>query len=110
MVLCAVSVVLVMSPWWIRNARTYGRFVSTSIWLGASLYDGLNRGATGASNMDFRNALEFRSLDELNQDAILTRSALNFVRENPARVELRSSSWGVTGAPGQTPMSTEISF
>jgi 4-amino-4-deoxy-L-arabinose transferase-like glycosyltransferase len=86
MVLCAVSVVLVMSPWWIRNARTYGRFVSTSIWLGASLYDGLNRGATGASNMDFRNALEFRSLDELNQDAILTRSALNFVRENPARV------------------------
>ena len=41
-IIFAVGVVLVMSPWWIRNARTYGRFVPTSIWLGASLYDGLN--------------------------------------------------------------------
>ena len=29
-VLVLVGVVLVMSPWWVRNARIYGRFVPTS--------------------------------------------------------------------------------
>ena len=47
--LILIGIVLVMSPWWIRNARTYGRFVPTSVWFGASLYDGLNPNATGAA-------------------------------------------------------------
>ena len=37
-----MGLVVIMAPWWVRNARVYGRFVPTALWMGASLYDGLN--------------------------------------------------------------------
>jgi 4-amino-4-deoxy-L-arabinose transferase-like glycosyltransferase len=83
--LFAIGVALVMSPWWIRNAKTFGRFIGTSVWFGASLYDGLNPSATGASEMSFLKDPDIRALGELDQDRELTRRAIGFVRENPAR-------------------------
>ena len=84
--ICALGVVLVMCPWWVRNARVYGRFVPTALWLGASLYDGLNPRADGGSDMiPFLRDPEIWPLDEQDQDAELTRRALAFAREDPNR-------------------------
>jgi Dolichyl-phosphate-mannose-protein mannosyltransferase len=84
--LVLAGIVVVMGPWWARNARVYGRFVPTAVWLGASLYDGLNPRATGASDMAFLAEAEFRGLDEVHQDAALTARALEFARAQPRRV------------------------
>jgi len=74
---------IVMSPWWIRNEQVFGRFVPTAVWLGASLYDGLNPQATGASDMKFLESPDIWPLDELDQDRELTRRALAFVQHEP---------------------------
>ena len=94
---------IVMSPWWFRNLRVFGRFVPTAVWMGASLYDGLNPHATGASDMRFLESPDIWPLDELDQDRELTRRALVFVHDQPGRAwSWRSSSWLGTGAPGPT--------
>jgi 4-amino-4-deoxy-L-arabinose transferase-like glycosyltransferase len=86
-VLVSVGFVAVMAPWWVRNARIYGRFVPTALWTGASLYDGLNPRATGASDMDwFLSAPEVWPLGEEAQDAELFGRAVAFARTHPRRV------------------------
>jgi 4-amino-4-deoxy-L-arabinose transferase-like glycosyltransferase len=82
----ALAAALVMAPWWVRNARLYGRFVPTALWMGASLYDGLNPHANGASNMDFLNEPDLWPLSEEAQDAVLRQRALAFARARPGRV------------------------
>jgi len=74
-----------MAPWWIRNARLFGRFVPTAIWTGASLYDGLNPRATGASDMAFLGDPDVWPLDEEAQDAALRARAMRFAGEHPGR-------------------------
>lgn len=109
--LVMLGLVVVMGPWWARNARIYGRFVPTALWAGASLYDGLNPGATGASDMNFLGDPEFWPLDEEAQDAVLGARALDFARQNPGRVARLAvvkagrfwSPWPNAGALASTP-------
>jgi len=83
--LVAVALAAVMAPWWVRNARVFGRFVPTAQWMGASLYDGLSPGATGASDMRFLEDPAFWPLDEEAQDAALRDKAVAFARAHPGR-------------------------
>jgi 4-amino-4-deoxy-L-arabinose transferase-like glycosyltransferase len=83
--LVVLGAALAMAPWWARNARVFGRFVPTALWMGASLYDGLRPGATGASDMRFMADPDIWPLDEQAQDAELRRRAWAFVREHPGR-------------------------
>jgi hypothetical protein len=92
------GLVLAMLPWWVRNACVTGRFVPTTLQVGASLYDGLNPQATGASNMDFvprfvaaeeqRTAAGGQRQDslELRLDRCLRAEAIAWAWANPGRV------------------------
>jgi hypothetical protein len=85
LVIASAGFAAVMGPWWYRNATIYGEFVPTALWMGASLYDGLNPNATGASDMRFLGDPDLWPMDERDQDAELTRRARAFVRAEPRR-------------------------
>jgi 4-amino-4-deoxy-L-arabinose transferase-like glycosyltransferase len=81
---------LALLPWAIRNQRVTGHFVLTTLWMGPSLYDGLNANATGDSEMSFfdrENLLATMSEYDMNQE--YARRAREFAWSNPGRaVEL----------------------
>jgi 4-amino-4-deoxy-L-arabinose transferase-like glycosyltransferase len=62
------GVCLTLAPWWARNYVVAGRFVPTSLQVGASLYDGLSPQADGGSEMRFvsRFVAEQREADAAN--------------------------------------------
>jgi hypothetical protein len=93
-----LGLALAMLPWWIRNASVTGRFVPTTLQVGASLYDGLNPEATGASNMDFVQRFEAEEADaerkrpdnggeslELRLDRRMRNDAWAWASANPGR-------------------------
>jgi 4-amino-4-deoxy-L-arabinose transferase-like glycosyltransferase len=97
------ALAVTMTPWWIYTYSVAGRFVPTSLQVGASLYDGLNPNATGASDMRFVSRFEgqFRSLehtlngnrearsapvDEVAVDARMKEESLAWARANPSIV------------------------
>ncbi len=76
----------ILAPWWARNARVFGRFVPTAMWVGASLYDGINPRANGESEMRFTEEPGVRALAEVEQDAVFRGRSLAFARSDPGRV------------------------
>jgi len=75
-VIVAMATAAILAPWWARNARVFGRFVPTALWVGASLYDGISPGATGASAMEFVDEPGVRALGESEQDAVFRDRSL----------------------------------
>jgi 4-amino-4-deoxy-L-arabinose transferase-like glycosyltransferase len=94
-----LGLALAMSPWWTRNGRITGRFVPTTLQLGASLYDGLNPQADGSSDMAFVSRfVEEERRDpagaggfqtdcfEYRLDRRMGAAATTWARQNPGRV------------------------
>jgi 4-amino-4-deoxy-L-arabinose transferase-like glycosyltransferase len=89
--LCMLAgLALGMLPWWVRNWRVTGHFVPTTLQVGASLYDGLNPRATGASDMSFVES--FRQAErsvasseplEYRLDRRLRRAAIDWAARHP---------------------------
>lgn len=87
-----------MAPWWVRNYLVTGRFVATSLQVGASLYDGLSPNATGGSDLRYAEAMQHKYLTErrgppvqtideveVEIDAYLRDTAIAWAREHPRR-------------------------
>lgn len=96
--LMLLGLCLTMSPWWIRNYTVSGRFVPTSLQVGASLYDGLSPTATGASEMSFvkqfaaeqeqadsQPGADTSGLIEDRLDRRMRDASVAWVRQNPRR-------------------------
>lgn len=92
------ALVLTMTPWWVRNWQVTGHFVPTTLQVGASLYDGLNPRADGASEMSFVPAFERQEREEelagasqgepfeYRLDRRLRDAALDWAAGHPGRV------------------------
>lgn len=80
------SLLAALLPWMIRNYGVTGKFVATTLWVGPSLYDGLNPEATGDSDMDFieRDRL-FHRMSEYDVDRHYRASAWKYALTNPGR-------------------------
>ncbi len=93
-VVTILGLVVVMTPWWARNAAVSGRFVPTTLQVGVSLYDGLNPEANGASNMEFvepfveelrREKPTSGDLFEYRLDRLARSRAVDWAVDNPGR-------------------------
>jgi len=85
-----VTICATMLPWWIRNYHVTGHFVATTLQVGASLYDGLHPGATGASEMSF--ASRFSRAQKV-EDAAAARTADGFEVRLDRRLRDAALSW-----------------
>jgi len=75
-----------LTPWTLRNYQVCGHVVPTTLWVGPSLYDGLNPAATGDSNMAFfdqENLLA--TMTEYDMDREYRRRAWEYASQHPGR-------------------------
>lgn len=80
------GIVISMAPWTIRNYHVTGHVVPTTLWVGASLYDGLHPGATGDSDMQFfENDQLLLQMSEYEADREYRRRAWDYAARNPGR-------------------------
>ena len=86
-ILVGFGLCLVMAPWTIRNAVVTGHAIPTTLWVGPSLYDGLNPTFTGDSNMEFFEQDQLlEKMSEYDMDREYRRRAWDFAARNPGQV------------------------
>jgi len=86
-VIVMVVVVAGLFPWAVRNARVLGEWRWTTTRGGISLYDGLQPGAAGGSDLAHtKQNPRATGLGELAWDAHWRATAMHLAREDPARV------------------------
>lgn len=91
------ALAMTMVPWWVRNYRAVGQFVPTTLQVGASLYDGWNPRATGASDMAF--AAEFYQAQKAD-DVAAGRERAGFEARLDRRLHDAAVAWA-RGHPRQ---------
>lgn len=77
---------VVTAPWAIRNDRRIDRFAIGGTWGGATLYDSVRPGASGASEMSFVADPQFRDLPETVQDDLWKRLSMDAIKSEPGRM------------------------
>ncbi len=79
-----LGLLVILSPWIVRNDYVTGHFVATTLWSGPSLYDGLHPQATGESDMTFldRDGIYHR-MNEYDADRHYSRLAWDYLKDNP---------------------------
>ncbi|MDP6717463.1 MAG: glycosyltransferase family 39 protein [Pirellulaceae bacterium] len=102
-----LAIVVTMSPWWIRNYRVTGGLVATTLQMGASLYDGLNPTATGASDMRFVAA--FHQAQQQADATAPTKLVGTFSQRLDDRMRAAALDWARTH-PGQVVRLMVIKF
>ena len=81
-----VGLAVTLSPWIGRNYFVTGHFVTTTLWVGPSLYDGLHPDATGDSDMTFFEQDQLLAkMSEYEMDREYRRRAMAFAWANPGR-------------------------
>lgn len=86
--ICLVAAMIaVLLPWGVRNAVISGHFTLTTFWMGPSLYDGVQPGATGASDMTFfdRDQLPLH-MSEFAVDREYRQRAKQLALDDPGRM------------------------
>lgn len=82
--LVVVGFVVVMTPWWVRNARVHGRFVAATTEGGYTLWVTNNARATGGGHCFFPEEKgEFDGLSEVEIDRLFRRKGMAYIREHP---------------------------
>lgn len=79
------SMLIVISPWVIRNSLLYDRFTGIESSLGYSLYAGYHPEGTGTFQYGISLDL-VPILDDGVRDQVGMQAAIQFIRDNPARV------------------------
>jgi len=90
-VLCAsvacLGTLAALLPWAWRNHEVSGHWVLTTLWVGPSLYDGLNPEADGSSDMQFFDDDNYpERMTEVEVDQAYRRRAWQFAIDEPGRV------------------------
>jgi len=92
------SLVLTMLPWWIRNYMVAGRFVPTTLQVGASLYDGWNPRATGASDMSGANRIRDRLREATAARQVVPSGTFEYRVDRHLHDSAIRWAWGHPGA------------